>query len=219
MAQDQRAGQRSGRTAGRLSLRGAEMDYIFLIGPSAVGKTALAKALYLHYHGVYIEQHMVPEFVIPDTAADVGRFEEQLCWENTLSQIRFFHDRGFRNIVALDFDDIRARELPLLFRGSDFITLKLVSGDPEQIKRQMLHRHQNEGGLFAPERVERCNEVIRRRKLLPNEVLVDIAGKTKADVLAEAIRIIDGFHPDKDYAYVPDDEHHYLSWVQSRHLL
>lgn len=42
------------------------MDYIFIIGPSAVGKTTLAKELYQHYNGVYLEQSMVPEFVIPE---------------------------------------------------------------------------------------------------------------------------------------------------------
>ena len=195
------------------------MDYIFIIGPSAVGKTTLAKELYRHYKGVYIEQNMVPEFVIPDDAEDIGVFEEQLCWENTLAQIRYFHDKGFSNIVALDFDDVRTRELPLIFRGSDFITLKLVSGDPEQIRKQMAHRNDHEGGLFAPDRVDRANEVIRNRALLPNEVLIDVAGKTKEEVLAEAVRIIDSFHPARDYDYVLDDEHHYLSWVQSRNLI
>ena len=41
------------------------MDFIFIIGPSAVGKTTLAKELYKHYNGVYFEQNMVPEFCIP----------------------------------------------------------------------------------------------------------------------------------------------------------
>ena len=195
------------------------MDYIFIIGPSAVGKTTLAKELYQHYSGVYIEQNQVPEFCIPGGTEDIGLFEETLCWENTLAQIRYFHDRGFRNIVALDFDDIRTRELPQLFRGSDFITLKLVSGDPEQIRRQMILRHDNEGGLFLPDYVERANAVIKARKLLPNEVQIDVAGKTKEEVLAEAIRTIDSFSPAKDYEYEPDDEHHYLSWVRSRKLV
>ena len=42
------------------------MDFIFIIGPSAVGKTTLAKSLYQHYNGVYLEQNMVPEFVDPE---------------------------------------------------------------------------------------------------------------------------------------------------------
>ena len=194
------------------------MDFIFIIGSSAVGKTTLAKELYKHYNGVYIEQNMVPEFIIPDDVEDIGVYEERLCWENTLAQINFFHERGLKNIVALDFDDIRTRELSKIFRGFDFITLKLISSDINQIKQQMIHRNENEGGLFYLNNVERSNYVIKSRKLLPNEVEIDVAGKAKEEVLAVAIRIIDAFKPEKDYAYELDDEHNYLSWVQSRKL-
>ncbi len=194
------------------------MDFIFIIGASAVGKTTLAKELYKHYNGVYIEQNMVPEFIIPDDVEDIGVYEERLCWENTLAQIKFFYDKGLRNIVALDFDDIRTRELPILFRGFDFITLKLISSDINQIKQQMIHRNENEGGLFIPEYVERSNYVIKKRELLPNEVEIDVAGKSKEKVLTEAIGIIDAFKPKKDYTYELDDAHNYLSWVQSRKL-
>ncbi len=195
------------------------MDFIFVIGPSAVGKTTLAKELYQHYNGVYIEQNMVPEFIIPKDTEDVGIYEEQLCWENTLAQIKFFYDKGFKNIVALDFDDIRARELPKIFHGYNFIIIRLISSDPEQIKIQMEHRKNNEGGLFRPEYIERSNSVIKNRKLLPNEIIIDIADKNKNEVLTEVIKQIDNFNPDKNYSYELDDEKNYLSWVQSRKLV
>lgn len=194
------------------------MDFIFIIGPSAVGKTTLAKRLYRHYKGVYFEQNMVPEFVVPDNVDDIGIYEEKLCWDNVLLQLKFFYDRGLRNIVALDFDDIRARELPQIFKGYKFVILKLVSGNPGQIKQQMLYRHNHEGGLFAPDYVERSNYVIMSRELLPNEVQIDVAGKTKEEVFYEAVNRIDQFDPLLDYRYELDDEHHYLSWVQSRQL-
>lgn len=74
----------------RLKIKGELMkDYIFIISPSAVGKTTLAKSLYNHYKSVYIEQNMVPEFNIPQNV-DEGIFEEKICWENTLQQIKFF---------------------------------------------------------------------------------------------------------------------------------
>lgn len=60
------------------------MDFIFIIGPSAVGKTTLAKKLYKHYNGVYFEQNMVPEFSIPKECIDEGVFEEQTCWDNVI---------------------------------------------------------------------------------------------------------------------------------------
>ncbi len=194
------------------------MDYIFIIGPSAVGKTTLAKELYKHYEGVYLEQNMVPEFIIPKDVTDIGVYEEELCWQNMLLQLKFFYDKGHRNIVALDFDDIRTRELPVIFKGYDFITLKLISSDTEQTKRQMEHRHNYEGGLYLPDYVERSNSVIMSRELLPNEVALDVAGKSKEAVLEEAIRIIDNYESVIDYAYELPDENLFLSWVQSRQL-
>ena len=62
------------------------MDFIFVIGPSAVGKTTLAKELYQRYNGAYVEQNIVPEFIIPKKVKDVGLYEEKLCWENTLAR-------------------------------------------------------------------------------------------------------------------------------------
>lgn len=194
------------------------MDYIFIIGPSAVGKTTLAKALFQHYKGAYIEQNMVPEFTVPEGIHDVGLYEEEVCWENVLLQLKFFYEKRIRNIIALDFDDIRARELPIHFQGYKFITIKLVSSDTEQIKRQMEYRKSNEGGLYIPEYVDRSNEVIMKRKLLPNEVQIDIAGKTKEQILEEAINLIDNFVPLQKCEYQLDNSLKYLSWVKSRNL-
>ena len=194
------------------------MDFIFIIGPSAVGKTTLAKELYKHYNGVYLEQNMVSEFIIPNDVEDVGIYEEQLCWENVLLQLKFFHDKGYKNIVSLDFDDVRAREFPLLFKGYNFIILRLVSSDTEQIRQQMIHRHNNEGGLYALEQIERSGQVIMSRPLLPNEVKVDVAGKCKEEVLKTAVDIIDSYKPLLDYDYQLDNERNYMSWVQNRNL-
>ena len=49
-------------------------DYIFIIGPSGVGKTTLAKGLFEHYKGVYFEQNMIPEFGIPNNV-DEGKYQ------------------------------------------------------------------------------------------------------------------------------------------------
>ncbi len=183
-----------------------------------MGKTTLAKGLFAHYGGVYIEQNMVPEFTIPADCPGEGAYEERLCWENVMLQARFFHEQGCQPVIALDSDDVRVRELPLVYRGERFLILRLISSDEGQIIAQMEHRRQHEGGLYASAWAIRANEVIRSRTLLPNEKVIDVAGKTPTQVLAEAIVIIDSFTPDMEFAYTLDDEKHYLSWVQSRGL-
>lgn len=49
------------------------------------------------------------------------------------------------------------------------------------------------------------------RRLLSNEVKIDVAGKSKAEVLEEAVCIIDRFCPVMGYEYELDDERNYLS--------
>ena len=50
------------------------------------------------------------------------------------------------------------------------------------------------------------------------EVLIDVFGKSKEEVLKEAINIIDKFKPLIDYNYELDDENNYQSWVKSKNL-
>ncbi len=192
-------------------------DFIFIIGPSAVGKSTLAKGLFEHYKGVYIEQNMVPEFSIPANVDD-GVFEESVCWQNTILQVKYFHKKGFKNIIALDFDDLRTREIPKLFKGTNFITLKLISSEPKQIKQQMIKRHNEGEGLFFLENVVRSNEVIKNRALLPNEYVIDVCGKNEKQVLEEAIKIIDSNKSLTDYKYKLPNKKNFLSWVRSNNL-
>ena len=187
-------------------------DYIFVIGPSGVGKTTLARGLYAHYQGVYFEQNMIPEFGIPE-GVDEGRFEEEVMWEGSLALLRFFHEKGLKNIVAADFNDLRTREIPRLFRGSDFITLKLVSSDYRQNLEQMLSR--GEGGLVDTKLLRESTEKIINRPLLPGEALLDVAGKSPEEVLSEAIGLIDSFECPREYAYTEPGKEQFYSWVWS----
>ena len=194
------------------------MDFIFIIGAPAVGKTTLARELYKRLGGVYIEQNSVPEFVIPAYVRDEGVYEEQVCWGCVLRQAEYFRSLRLHNIIILDFDDIRIREVPLIFKGQSFAILRLYSSDPEQIKVQMIHRAKNEGGLYDPEMALRITALHQRRPLLPNEIKLDVAGKTTSEVLDGAEKLLKDFSPLTDYEYALPDEKDYYSWVISRGL-
>ena len=194
------------------------MDFIFLTGASAVGKSTLAKGLLERLKGVNIEQKGVPEFAIPPYVLDEGEYEEKVCFGDLLHQVEYFQKLGLKNLIVSDFDDLRTRELPVIFKGYRFIIIRLFSSDPEQIKVQMIHRAKTSGGLFAPEGVEKLNALIMSRPLLPNEVTLDIRGKTPEQVLADALSLIEDFTPLTNYDYTLADEKNYHSWVRSRGL-
>lgn len=187
-------------------------DFIFIIGPSGIGKTTLAKGLYKHFNSVYFEQNMIPEFGIPENV-DEGKYEEDIMWNCSLKILDYFNKQGIKNIIALDFNDLRTREIPIVFKGKNFITLKLISTDFEQNKNQMISRGEN--GLLDLELLENSTRKIMNRQLLPNEVLIDIAGKAKEEVLNEAIKKIDSYESLLDYDYELPKKELFYSWVQS----
>ena len=189
-------------------------DFIFIIGTSGVGKTTLGKGLFTHYNGAYVEQSMVPEFGIPENV-DEGLFEEQVCWECCVAQMMKFHEMGIRNIIGNDFDDLRTADIPDVFKGYDYITIKLICKDPSQLYKQMENR---ENGLTDYELQRKCSEKVNKRPLLINEVELDVTGKTSQQVLEEAVKIIDNTEPLREYAYQKPGKDLFYSWVFSNGL-
>lgn len=187
-------------------------DYIFVTGASGIGKTTLANGLLAHYKTTCIEQNMIPEFISRDgTEPMTGELEELTCWENMVAMLKCFHELGYRNIIGSDIDDLRTADIPIIFKGSNFITIKLVSSDLEQIREQMKNRQ--EGGLIDYELQKKTNDKNLKRKPLITEVEIDVAGKTIEEVLNEAIEIIDTRESILDYEYVKPPKELFYSWV------
>ncbi len=91
--------------------------------------------------------------------------------------------------------------------------MKLISTDFEQNKNQMLERGEN--GLVDLGLLENSTRKIMNRDLLPNEVLLDVATKSKEEVLKEAISLIDSYQSLLEYDYQEPSRELFYSWVQS----
>ncbi len=70
-------------------------------------------------------------------------------------------------------------------------------------------------GLLDLELLKNSTEKIMNRSLLPNEVILDVARKTKEEVLKEAISLIDTYEPLLDYEYKLANKELFYSWVKS----
>lgn len=187
-------------------------DFIFVTGASGIGKTTLSNGLLVHYKTTCIEQHMVPEFYSRDGIESMtGELEELTCWENQVAMLMCFHKLGYKNIIASDIDDLRTADIPVVFKGTNFITIKLVSSDLYQIQEQMKNRPNN--GLIDYELQEKMNNKNIQRSPLVNEVEIDVAGKSIKEVLEQAIHIIESTPPCLDYEYTKPPKEMFYSWV------
>lgn len=187
-------------------------DFIFVTGASGIGKTTLCNGLLEHYQTTCVEQHMVPEFISRDgTELMTGELEELTCWENQVAMLMCFHKLGYKNIIASDIDDLRTADIPVVFKGTEFITIKLICSDLAQIQNQMKNRPNN--GLIDFELQEKMNEKNRRRNPLVNEVEIDVAGKSIDEVLEQAINIIETTPSLIDYEYTKPPKNMFYSWV------
>lgn len=187
-------------------------DYIFVTGASGIGKTTLAQGLLAHYKTTFIEQNMIPEFISRDGIESMtGELEELTCWENMVAMLKCFHKLGYKGIIVTDMDDLRTADIPIVFKGSNYITIKLVSSDLVQIREQMKNRPNN--GLIDYELQQKTNDKNLKRDPLVNEVEIDVSGKSIEEVLNEAIEIIDTTEPLLDYEYVKPSKELFYSWV------
>ena len=165
-----------------------------------------------HYKTTCVEQHMVPEFISRDGVESMtGELEELTCWENQVAMLMCFHKLGYKNIIASDIDDLRTADIPIVFKGTEFITIKLVCSDLHQIQEQMKNRPNN--GLIDYELQEKMNEKNMRREPLINEVEIDVAGKSIEEVLEQAINIVETTTSLIDYEYTKPPKEMFYSWV------
>ncbi len=187
-------------------------DFIFITGTSGIGKTTLANGLLGHYKTTCIEQHMVPGFISRDGSEIMtGELEELTCWENQVAMLMCFHRLGYKNIIASDIDDLRTADIPVVFKGMDFITIKLICSDLHQIQEQMKNCPNN--GLIDFELQKKMNEKNIKRASLINEVEIDIAGKSIREVLGQSINIIENIPSCFDYEYTKPPKEMFYSWV------
>ena len=188
---------------------------IFIDGFSGIGKTTLAKKLHEYYKGVYIEQYMIPDFVTKDGKTEItGHEEDETLYRLMVANIKEFAKLDYKNIIALDFNEVRFRDIPIDFKGYDYLILHLICNDINQNLEQMKNRGK---GLIDLEMIKK--NYLRKEKyprpLLPNEILIDVTGKSQEEVFVIALDKINNTISKLDYEYIMPDKNCFGTWVKA----
>lgn len=160
---------------------------------------------------------MVPEFFSRNGVEEMtGELEELTCWENQVAMLFCFNKLGYKNVIASDIDDLRTSDIPIVFRGFRFVTLKLVCNDIHQLQNQMKNRPNN--GLIDFELQQKLNDKITNRTPLVNEIELDVTGLSIDTVLQKSINIIETSKSLLDYEYKKPSKELFYSWVLANGL-
>ncbi len=188
---------------------------IFIEGFSGIGKTTLAKKLHEHYRGVYIEQYMIPDFKTKDGKTEIsGHEEDETLYALMVANVKEFAKLGYKNILALDFNPIRFRDIPNDFKGYDYLIVRLTCKDKKQNLNQM--RNREVGGLIDFEMIEQDYKRAEKypKPKLPNLIEIDVTGKTPHEVFEIAVDKIDNTRSELEYNYEMPDKRCFGTWVK-----
>ena len=125
--------------------------------------------------------------------------------------IKNFCKLDYKNIIALDFNEMRMRDIPNDFMGYDFLIIRLVCDENQNIT-QMQNR---KGGLVDIEMLKKCyrRNKLYPRPLLPNEYVIDVTNKTPQQVFEMAKNIIDNSKSQLSYTYQMPNKNCFGTWV------
>lgn len=145
------------------------IDFIVLHGPPVSGKTTLSRKLHDYYKSPYFEFGWIPEFRSLSPSIHITqRQEEQLAFENLILVVKNYNRHGFKNIIITDLDDVRMLDVPIVFKGFNYVILTLYIDQESVIKERILSRN-NENGYVDWETSIKMNSLIRKRNTLANE--------------------------------------------------
>lgn len=83
---------------------------------------------------------MIPEFLTKDGKQKItGREEDETLYCLMVANIKEFVRLGYKNIIVLDFNEVRFRDIPTDFKGYDYLILHLIC-DKKQNIEQMKNR-------------------------------------------------------------------------------
>jgi hypothetical protein len=165
---------------------GRFMDFIFIYGSDGYKEDILPKAVSAHYDSPIILGRMMIEEKNEEGKA-LTHDEEAFSWKNMNAILRTAYKNEMQNAVVAGFDDPRAEEIPLLFKGFHFLILKTVCSDERVMADRMEEMPEGEKTM----QIRRNRENLNRPELV-NEIRLDTAGLSETEVLKKALELIEG---------------------------
>ena len=163
------------------------LELIVIGGAPGCGKSTLAAQLRLRLHGPWIDIGRLREFHLERDWSNQNADEEAMTFENLQSIIRNYVRHGYRNIIVDDLQDHRIQQVPHVLHDVPFQIVTLIVSDPSELRRRIVSRKDGWQDIDA---AIAWNKSVMDRTCVDREQKIDVAGKSPAAVLQEALQVL-----------------------------
>jgi broad-specificity NMP kinase len=164
---------------------------IVIGGAPGCGKSTLATQLRALLRGPWIDFGRLREFHLERDWSNESIEEEAMTFENLISMVRNYLRHGYNNILVDDLRDHRIQQISSIMSDAPLHILTLFISNPSLLRRRVMTR--NEGWKDA-EAAVKWNQDVIERAAGDREYKIDVTTKSPAEVVEEALKILDLIH-------------------------
>ncbi len=165
------------------------VDLIIIAGAPGSGKTTICNILKEKLNSPMITFGHIRGFHLDQKWSNTTPIDELMTFNNLQFIIQNYFNNGYRNIIINDLEVHRIEQIPEIYLNKQILIFTLFLNNDQELKERVLTESRDSGFRDYRKSIE-CNEIIKAKEKLKNEILINNTSKDCMIALNEIIGTI-----------------------------